>query len=211
MRRFSIVVFALLLTQWVAGQTLTLDLGVGLNRPSNDFTNPYSAKSVNGPTVDAGIRYMFKKKLGIKADVGFNRYGGDVPEFKANLTRVNAQIYYNVWDHLYNFQVRLPERLAIFLHAGPGMSFLKPLSAPFNSNTASNFNAIAGLAVHYGITDRLSVYVDASNIFNIGQKLAYEGNILANKTTATMATLTVGVAISINSNCYYCDQPEPGL
>jgi hypothetical protein len=210
MNRFTTLLLLLVVTNLATAQTLTIDLGLGVNSPSDDFVRPYKAKPINGLTVDAGIRYMFKKKLGVKADMGFNRYGndGNSPEFKANYTRVNLQAYYNVWDHLYNFQIPLPERLGIFLHAGPGMAFIKPLSEPNLNNTSSNFNVMAGLAIHYGISDRVSVYVDGSNIFNMGQKTAYEGTVLEDKINTTMLNLTFGVSISINSDCYFCDKPE---
>ncbi len=210
MNRFSIVVFLILFSKFAIAQTLTIDLGVGVNIPSDDFGVGYEAKPINGPTVDAGIRYMFKKKLGAKIDLGFNRYGegADSPEFKANFTRVNLQAYYNVWDLLYDLQLRLPERIGVFVHAGPGMSFVKPLSEPYINNKSSNFNAIAGVAVHYGISDKVSVYADTSNIFNMGQKTNYEGSLLADKINASMLTVTFGVSISINSDCYFCEKPE---
>jgi hypothetical protein len=210
MNRFSTLLFFIFFLNISTAQTLTLDFGLGLNIPSDDFGTIYEAKTINGLTVDAGIRYMFKKKLGAKLDIGYNRYGegGDSPEFKANFTRVNLQAYYNVWDHLYDLQLRLPERMGVFLHAGPGMSFIKPLSEPFINNNTSNFNAIAGVAIHYGVTNKLSVFVDGSNIFNFGQKINYEGSNLTDNINASMLNITFGVSISINSDCYYCDQPE---
>jgi len=213
MKALKIIIITLFLTNITIAQTLTMDLGVGINNPSNHFAPLYEAKPINGLTVDAGLRYMFMKKLGAKVDFGFNRYGsGDKSiDFKANFTRVDLQLYYNFWDHLYNFQIRLPERLAVFLHAGGGMSFMKPLSEPFINNKSSNFNLMGGLAVHYGVTDRVSVFVDASKIFNMGQELSYEGAKLPDAINTDMFNLTVGVAISINSNCYYCDKPGMGL
>lgn len=213
MNRCNIALILLLFVSMVSAQTLTLDLGVGINSPSDDFSTGYKAKGINGLTVDAGIRYMFMKKLGVKADLGFNRYASDDNsiDFKANLTRVNLQAYYNLWDNLYDMQIRLPERLAIFVHAGPGMTFIKPLSEPFNNTKSSNFNVLGGLAVHYGITDRIAVFADASNFFNLGQKQHYEGAELEDNINASMFNITFGVTISINSDCYYCQEPEMGL
>ena len=47
--------------------------------------------------------------------------------------------------------------------------------------------------------------------FNFGQKIAYEGTALPDKIGTSMFNLTFGVTVSINSACYYCSQPEPGL
>ena len=213
MKQFTTVIITLLLANFSIGQTLTIDLGLGINNPSEHFSPNYKAKSINGLTVDAGLRYMFAKKLGVKAGLGFNRYGsdGNSLEFKANFTRVDLQLYYNVWDHLNNFQNRLPERLGVFFHGGVGMSFIKPLSEPFLDNKSSNFNVMGGMAIHYGLSDRLAVFVDASNIYNMGQKVGYEGALLPDTINTQMFNLTFGVTISINSKCYYCDQPEMGL
>ncbi len=213
MKALKLVIIALLLTNTAIAQTLTMDLGVGINKPSNNFASLYQAKPVNGLTVDAGLRYMFFKKLGAKVDVGFNRYASDDKsiDFKANFTRVNLQLYYNIWDHLYNFQIRLPKRLGLFVHAGAGMSFIKPLSQPFTNNNSSNFNYMGGFAIHYGITDRVAVFVDASNIYNLGQKTTYEGTLLTDTEKTQLFNVTFGVTISINSNCYYCNKPGMGL
>lgn len=210
MYRFRIVLFVILFSNFVFAQTLTIDLGAGINIPSDNFGVGYEAKSINGPTVDAGIRYMFKNNLGAKIDLGFNRYGegADSPEFKVNFTRVNLQAYYNICDLLYYLHLRMPERIGLFVHAGPGMSFIKPLSEPYINNESSNFNAIVGMAIHYGVSDKVSVFVDASNIFNIGQGINYEGSLLTDKINASMFNLTLGVSISINSSCYFCDKPK---
>jgi len=213
MKALKLIIITLFFANITTAQTLTMDLGVGINNPSNHFASLYEAKPVNGLTVDAGLRYMFYKKLGVKADVGFNRYGSSDQsiDFKANFTRVNLQLYYNIWDQLYNFQIRLPERLGIFLHAGAGMSFIKPLSQPFTNNNTSNFNYMGGLAIHYGISDKVAVFVDASNIYNVGQKTTYEGTLLTDTEKTQLFNLTFGVTISINSSCYYCNQPKNGI
>ncbi len=209
MKQFLYIISIFFFTNFIVAQTLTMDLGLGINNPSNHFAPLYNAKPINGLTVDAGIRYMFMQKLGVKADVGFNRYSSDEASinFKANFTRLNLQLYYNIWDDFYNFQIRLPERLGLFLHAGAGMSFINPINEPFINNQSNNFNYMAGFAVHYAISDKTAVYIDASNIYNIGQKTSYEGTLLTDQEKTQLFNLTFGVTISINSKCYYCNNP----
>ena len=108
-------------------EKIRLQLALGINNPIDNVENDgYYAKDINLPTINFGIRYMFKpNKLGAKLDVGYNRSKNDVGslEFKLNYTRVNAQIVYDFYD-LLNF---LPQEMTIQAHAGPGISFTKPL------------------------------------------------------------------------------------
>ncbi len=205
-----LVSITLLISTFVAtAQSLTLDLGLGINKPTNTFKEGYQAKTINGVTFDAGIRYMFTQSLGAKLDIGYNRIGhaNNSPLFKTNYTRVNLQAYYNIGKHLYDLRLQVPNRLAIFIHGGPGVSFINPLSAPYTKNDNSAFNLISGAAVHYGLTDRISVYADFSTVINLGQKYNFEGSALDSSTNTMLYTITFGVSISINSDCYFCDNP----
>lgn len=176
-------------------------IALGLNSPSQSgFVEGFQAKSVNFPTVHLGIQRMFKPQLGAKLDFGFNRFSSDDDsvEFKTNYTRLNAQIVYDPTESL----PFLPQRMGLVTHAGPGYSFVKPLGN-FGNNKLSFFNAMAGLEIHYGITQRMSAYVDTSYILGFGKDFdpetegfgSFNGNLL---------TITFGLTFSI-SGCQYCD------
>ena len=104
-----------------------LQFAVGVNNPIDNGENDgYFSKSLNLPTVNLGLQYMFKPNLGAKLDFGFNRSknaDGSL-EFKLNYSRVNAQIVYD-FSSAIGF---LPESMSILAHAGPGISFTKPLA-----------------------------------------------------------------------------------
>ena len=61
---------------------------------------------------------------------------------------------------------------------------------------------MGGIEFHYGISDKLSVYVDTSYIFGFGKDFnpisdgfgSFNGDLL---------TITFGASISL-SGCYYC-------
>ena len=175
-------------------------IAIGVNHPFEDgFVEDFSAKPVNFPTVNLGIQYMFSFQLGAKLDFGFNRFSNEdsSPEFKTNYTRVNAQLVYDPTT-VSNF---FPPRLAIVGHAGPGLSFVKPLG-DYPDNKTSFFNVLAGIEFHYDMSERFSLYTDVSYIFGFGEDFdpitdgygSFNGNLL---------NITFGVSVSL-SGCRTC-------
>lgn len=173
----------------------------GLNSPSSSgFVPGFEAKPVNFPTIHLGVQRMFKPQYGVKLDYGFNRIANnsDSPYFKINYSRVNAQFVYDATT-LMTF---LPTHIGVVGHAGPGISFIKPLSG-YADNNLTYFNAMAGIEFHYSISRTFSVFLDSSYIYGFAKEFdpifdgygSFNGNLL---------TVTVGVSVSL-SGCYFCD------
>lgn len=179
--------------------TFKAQLALGVNSPSSSgFVNDFEVNSINFPTINLGLQYMFKPKLGAKLDFGYNRFSNidDTPEFKVNYTRINAQLVYDV-SMITNFL----NRTGVFVHAGPGFSMIHPLGN-YGENKTSYLNFMAGLELHYGISDKLSIYLDTSYIKGFAKDFnpvssgfgSFNGDLL---------TITFGASISL-SGCYYC-------
>jgi hypothetical protein len=179
-------------------------IALGLNSPSQSgFVEGFQGKSMNFPTVNLGIQNMFKEQFGAKLDYSFNRISNEdnTTEFKLNYSRVNAQL---VFDPTYSLNF-LPKRMGLVLHAGPGYSFVKPLGN-YVENDISFFNVMGGLEVHYGISERMSLFVDTSYIMGMAKDFepitegygSFNGNLL---------TLTFGITFSL-SGCQYCTNNE---
>lgn len=182
--------------------TFKAQFALGVNSPSsNGFVGNFEGKSINFPTVNLGVQYMFKPLLGVKLDFGFNRFSNldDTPEFKVNYSRINAQLVYNA-TNIFSF---LPPQMGVFPHVGPGFSMVKPLGN-YTQNDTSFLNVMAGIEFHYGISDKLSIYTDVSYINGFAKDFdpvsegfgSFNGNML---------TLTIGASISL-SGCYYCEE-----
>ncbi|MCL6293936.1 outer membrane beta-barrel protein [Jejuia spongiicola] len=181
--------------------TVKAQFALGINKPSaSGFVNNFEAKSVNFPSINLGVQYMFKPKLGAKLDFGYNRFSNlnDTPEFKINYTRLNAQLVYDATS-IFSF---LPQQMGTFVHAGPGYTTIKPLGN-YTQNDTSFLNAMAGIEFHYGISDKLSVYFDASYILSFGKDFNPVSSGLGSF-NGNMLTLTIGASISL-SGCQYCD------
>ena len=176
-------------------------IAFGVNIPSsNGFVDNFEAKSLNFPTINIGVQRMFNPKIGAKLDYEYNRFvnADNSPEFKVNYSRINAQLVYDANKSL----TILPQQIGIIVHAGPGMTFVKPL-ANYSENKESFFNVMAGLEFHYGVSETFSVYMDTSYILGFSKDFdpvtdgygSFNGNLL---------TITIGVSFSL-SGCQYCD------
>lgn len=179
-------------------------LALGVNSPSQSgFVEGFQGKSLNFPTVNLGMQNMFDKQFGAKLDYSFNRISNEdnSPEFKLNYSRVNAQLVFDPTNNL-DF---LPQRMGVVLHAGPGYSFVKPL-ANYGNNKTSFFNIMGGLEVHYGLAERMSLYVDTSYIMGLSKDFdpITEGNGSFN---GNLLTMTLGITFSL-SGCQYCNDNE---
>ena len=179
--------------------TIKAQFALGVNSPSsNGFVSNFESKSINFPTINLGLQYMFKKQLGAKLDFGFNRFSNldNTPEFKVNYSRINVQLVYDA-----SIITSFSSKIGAFVHAGPGFSMIKPLGN-YGENKTSYLNAMGGIEFHYGISDKLSIYLDTSYIFGLGKDFnpitdgfgAFNGDLV---------TITFGASISL-SGCYYC-------
>ena len=178
-------------------------VALGVNHPfSSGFVEGYYAKSMNFPTVNLGIQHMFKRQFGAKLDFNFNRFvnGNEVPEFKINYTRINAQF---VYDPTYSLQF-LPPRMGVVAHAGPGITFTKPLGT-LGDNKQTFLNAMVGTEFHYGISQTMSIYLDTSFIYGFSSVDNYETPIDGlGAFNGNLLTVTIGITFSL-SGCQYCD------
>ncbi|NNK87806.1 MAG: cell envelope biogenesis protein OmpA [Flavobacteriaceae bacterium] len=175
---------------------------LGINSPfDSDSSDDFKFNSVNFPSINLGIQHMFNRQWGAKFDLGYNRAKNDdnSTEFKLNYTRINLQAVYDFKDVL----AFMPLRTALVLHAGPGLSFSKPLS-PFSDNNYTYLNALAGLEVHYGVAQTVSVYADLSYAFGFSGDDKYDPAVDGFSFNGDVLFLTVGVSVSL-SGCYFCD------
>ncbi|TJY37900.1 outer membrane beta-barrel protein [Pontimicrobium aquaticum] len=184
-------------------EKIRLQLAVGVNNPIDNGKNDgYFAKDINLPTINFGVRYMFKpNKLGAKLDVGYNRSKSDEgsQKFKLNYTRVNAQVVYDFND-LLSF---LPQEMSIQAHAGPGVSFTKPLLND-SENTYTYLNGLIGLEVYYSLSRKLSLFVDVAYAKSFTNKVKYDVVTDGYSFNGDLMYATVGLSVAL-SGCRYCN------
>lgn len=180
-----------------------MQLAFGFNYPNIDgFVSGFEVKPLNFPTINIGVQHMFTRTKGVKLDFGYNRFtnADTSAEFKTNYTRINAQFVYDATT-VFGF---LPVAIGLVGHVGPGFSIVKPLGN-YGDNKTSFLNAMAGIEIHYSISETFSVFTDVSYIYSFSGDKTYNpisegfgtfnGNLFA---------VTFGVSVSL-SGCYYCD------
>ncbi len=176
---------------------------VGVNYPTTDgFVKGSYAKSVNFPTVNLGIQHKLTPQYGVRLDFGFNRFKSaeDTPEFKINYTRINAQFIYDPTAYL----TFLPMRLRTVAHAGPGVSFVKPLGT-LGDNKQTFVNLLGGLELHYAINKKVSVYTDVSYIYGLTSLDDYNPVLSGlGAFNGSVFNLTFGLAVALDG-CRYCN------
>ena len=204
-----ILALSLLLTvqsahaQWRQTMKWKAIIATGISYPFTDgFVQGSFAQPVNFPTVNIGIQRMFRQDMGARVDYGFNRFanGKQSAEFKINYSRFNLQFVYNPTMYL-KF---LPQRTAVALHAGPGVSLSRPLGGISNRNQ-TYVNLLAGFELHYAVNQRLSVFGDFSYIWGLTSLDDYSPLLSGlGAFNGSLFTITVGLSISL-SGCQYCN------
>ena len=176
-------------------------VAIGVNNPIDNGQNDgYYSKYLNFPTINLGLQHMFSENLGAKLDLGYNRSseGDNSLPFKLNYTRINAQAVYD-FKSLLTF---LPARVGVVGHAGPGVSITKPL-ANFSNNTYTYLNILAGLELHYRLSESLSVFLDGSYAYSLSGKQKYNVVTDGFSFNGDLIYAAFGVSISL-SGCQYC-------
>jgi hypothetical protein len=156
---------------------------------------------MNFPTINLGIQHMLTSKIGAKLDFGYNRSSNDPNSltYKLNYSRVNAQFVYDAFD-LLNF---LPSKVNLIGHVGPGLSFTKPLNN-FSENSYTFLNLLAGIELHYGISETVSVYGDLSYVLSLSNAEKYDIAVDGFSFNGDLIYATIGISVSI-SGCYFCE------
>lgn len=205
---FIVFLFVLITTQtleaqWRRTMKWRAVISTGFSYPFTDgFVKGSYAQPVNFPTINLGIQRMFKREYGLRLDYGFNRFanGEESAKFKINYSRINAQFVYDPTPLL----TFIPERIAIPLHAGPGISFARPLDN-IQDRDQTFANVMAGMEIHYAINQRVSVFGDFSYIWGLTSLDDYDPPLSGlGAFNGSLFTVTVGLSISL-SGCQFCD------
>ncbi len=179
-----------------------MNISFGVNSPIDNMkSDAFEFKSMNFPTINLGIQHMFSREWGAKLDYGWSRSAndGDSEDFKLNYSRINAQAVYD-FTRIMSF---LPRRTAFFGHAGPGLTFSKPLGT-FSDNTYTYLNLLAGFEAHYGIARTVSVYADFSYVLGLSGDDKYDPAVDGFSFNGNLWYVAVGVSVSL-SGCYFCE------
>lgn len=190
----------------------SIDVNGGLTKPSSPMTAGYSSDTfftfVHG---DAGIRYMFNNKFGIKADFGYDymKNGEDSFEFRTKYYRTSLQGVANLgrimnfedWTKVFNLQA----------HLGAGYSWMTPgkdnvyPDGLYEKDEMSH--VIVGLTGQVKLAKRIALNADFSMINNIRQDRTFDGGVATEDRAfnGTLYNATLGLSFYLGGNEEHAD------
>lgn len=190
----------------------SIDVNGGLTKPSSPMSTGYNSDTffsfVHG---DAGVRYMFNNKFGIKADFGYDymKNGEDSFEFRTKYYRTSLQGVANLgrimnfedWTKVFNLQA----------HLGAGYSWMTPGKENVNPDGLYDKDemghVILGLTGQVKLAKRVALNADFSMINNIRQNRTFDGAEAAEDRAfnGTLYNATLGLSFYLGGNAEHAD------
>lgn len=156
----------------------SIDVNGGINKPTRSISSGSYGETFFGfYHVDAGVRYMFNNKFGLKADFGYDYFknGEDSDYFRSKYYRASLQGVANL-GRIMNFE-EWTSVLNLQAHAGGGYNWSTPGKddAGFQYDKDEMGHFIAGLTGQLKLGRRVALNADFSVIQNIQQNRNFDG------------------------------------
>ncbi len=156
----------------------SIDVNGGLTKPSAPMTPGYNGDTFFGFVhADAGVRYMFNNKFGLKADFGYDymKNGEDSNYFRTKHYRASLQGVANL-GRIMNFE-EWTKTLGLMAHMGAGYSWMEP-GKDLSSNIYDKDqmgHVILGLTGQVRLGNRVALNADFSMINTVRQNIRFDG------------------------------------
>lgn len=183
----------------------SIDLNGGVNKPTIGFTSGHSTNVLNFWRADAGVRYMFNNKIGIRLGGGYDVFGEgkSSPEFSSKMWNVNLQSYVNV-GRVLNFETWTRD-LGLLAHGGFGYGQLR--SDAFEGGDQIGF-LVLGVTPQLRLSNRVALLLDGSTYLHARQQNAFDakGPVTVRRgIDAVNFTGTLGLQIALGSKGVHAD------
>ncbi|MBC5840647.1 MAG: porin family protein [Flavobacteriaceae bacterium] len=153
-------------------QEWSVEINAGLNKPYNTMTEGYLTSNPSFYHIDLGTRYTFNPYIGIKADIGFDKFqnSNDSQVFESNYKRISVQAVTDVGYALglYN----RPDPVGILIHAGAGFS---QFDNDVNEIKDKMINVIYGITGTLKLSRKVYLSADISSLLHGKQTLSFDG------------------------------------
>lgn len=148
----------------------SVDAQFGLNNPVEPMTSNYDAATLNLYHIGLGFRYAVNTKFGLRLGGGYDNFreAEGTPDFSSEYYRVSLEGVANL-GNIMDFQT-WTRRIGLLLHFGPGYSVLN--GANIDPNHMMHLSM--GLTPQVRLSERFSMYIDASAVANIYQNYTYD-------------------------------------
>ncbi|MDO4229957.1 MAG: OmpA family protein [Capnocytophaga sp.] len=187
----------------------SVDVNGGVNKPVTPMTFQYSTSTPSFWGANAGVRYMFNNKFGLRLGGGYDSFkeGNDSREFKSNLWNVNLQGVANV-GRVLSFEEWTSD-IGLLAHAGFGYGQLR---SDVLSGADQVAFAVVGLTPQLRISNRVTLLVDGSVYFNAKQNRTYDTYSVAERrgVQGVHLTGTIGLQIALGKHGKHADWHHDG-
>ena len=190
----------------------SIDINGGLTKPSAPMTPGYTSDTFfNFFHADAGVRYMFNNKFGIKADFGYDymKSGEDSQYFRTKHYRTSLQGVANL-GRIMNFE-EWTKTFGLLAHAGAGYSWTTP-----GKDLASNIyekdqmgHMIVGLTGQVKLGNRVALNADFTMVNTIRQDITFDGASMIDPNdrgfNGTLYNATLGLSFYLGKHEQHAD------
>ncbi len=191
----------------------SIDLNGGLTKPARPFANGYYGETFFGFVhADAGVRYMFNNKFGIKADFGYDymKNGENSNEFRSTIYRGSLQgvvnlgrvLNFETWTKTFNLQGHLG---AGYSYMVPGKDGVTP-SGLYEHDEMGHI--IVGLTGQVKLAKRVALNADFTMINHTRQDRTFDGTAQGDARRGLNGRLynaTLGLSFYLGGNEEHAD------
>lgn len=179
----------------------SLDFGVGVHEIINPLSPGYETGALSFGQASLGVRHMFNEKFGLRLDLGYNEFkeGKNSLPFRANYYRASLEGVVNAGS-LLKFS-SWTKRFNLLFHGGMGLSSLRTIK-PVETGGEPLLNFIVGFTPQFKLSNRISLFLDASAVFHDYQNFTFDGaaNTKDREISANLFNTSVGVNISLGKH-----------
>jgi OOP family OmpA-OmpF porin len=182
----------------------SIELGGGFTKPQRPLSAGFSTDTPSPWVGEAGVRYMFNNKFGLKLDYGYHSFtsGDDSMDFDSKYQRLDLQGVANL-GRIMNFET-WTNTFGLLGHAGFGVGQLK--SDNFRGKDWTG-NFIAGITGQIRLSNRIALTGDFSTILNASQDHTFDGAYVGENRgfSGLIFNGTVGLQVYLGKNTKHAD------
>lgn len=220
MRLLILVVFSLILSTSVSSQGLndfnkfSIEVSGGMHIPITPTDLIDDGDYSGFQQFQASARYMISPMFGIKAHFGTNKFDAgeegsgryyEQTDLNNTFTRVGIEGVVNLGD-LFNMSPRFVAKNGILFHAGAGLTFSSP--STIQGKVDRMGTVIVGITPQRKLSERFSIFLDASYIINPKQHYSYSGILMSDDYASQVGgyvNLNIGLAVYLGSQKEHAD------
>lgn len=220
MRLLILVVFSFMLGTSVSAQGLknfnkfSIEVSGGMHIPVTPTDLLDDGDYSGFQQFQASARYMISPMFGLKAYFGFNKFDAgeegsgryyELTDLNNTFTRVGIEGVVNLGD-LFNMSPRFVEKNGILFHAGAGLTFSSP--STIQGKVDRMGTVTVGITPQRKLSERFSLFLDASYIINPKQHYSYSGILMSDDYASQVggfASFSIGLMVYLGSESSHAD------